>query len=116
MEISDDKFVELFENVASIKTSNTNMCTMLITVQSDIRELNKFNQIDIPIMIKKEVNSCQARFHPDSDQPEEIKKDNVERRRLTIQELKYKKALTISVWIGVLSLVVGILLSVRALI
>jgi len=116
MEISDDKLVELFEDVASIKTSSGSMSGLLITVQNDIAELKTAFQKNIPVMISDEVKKCQNRFHSDADQPEDAKKENKERRRLTAQELKYKKALTISVWIGVLSLIMGILLSIRSLI
>jgi len=115
MEISDDKFITLFEDVASIKTANNTVIGLLKIVQDDVKELKEFNQTDIPLMIETKVKSCQNKFHPDADQPEDVKKDNKERRRLTAQELKYKKALTISVWIGVLSLIMGILLSIRSL-
>ncbi len=116
MEVSDDKFIALFEDVASIKTANNTVIGLLKIVQDDVKELKEFNQHDIPTMIETKVKNCQNKFHPDADQPEDTKKENKERRRLTAQELKYKKALTISVWIGVLSLIMGILLSIRSLI
>jgi len=113
MEISDDKFVELFENVASIKTSNTTMFDMLLTLQKDFTDLRQLYN-GIPEIVKKEVQGCQNKFHPDSNAPEEVRKDNIVKRELTAQELKYKKMLTIAGWISAISLLVGILLSLRA--
>lgn len=111
MEVSDDKFIELFENVASIKTSNTSMSGILTEVRKDIIELREFTKTEVPKMIEEEVKNCQGKYHPP-----EGRKDKIERRKLTEQELKYKKALTIGAWISAISLLAGILLSLRALI